>query len=49
MRSRIGAALMIVVAVFLMSGEIDALLTSDHAADYTIPAADGSLVPLVVD
>jgi hypothetical protein len=49
MRSRIGAALMVVVAVFLMSGEINALFANDHAVDYTIPAADGSLIPLVVD
>ena len=49
MSSRIGAALMIVVAVFLMTGGIGGIFAEDHTIEYTIAAADGSLIPLVVD
>ena len=49
MPSRIGAALMIVVAVFLMTGGIGGIFAQDHTVEYTIAAADGSLIPLVVD
>lgn len=51
MGPRIGAALMIVVAAFLMMG----LETSGvfgmpgFSVDYTMATADGSLIPLVVD
>ena len=51
MGTRIGAALMIVVAVFLMTGfETTGVFgMPDITVDYTMTAADGSLIPLVVD
>jgi hypothetical protein len=51
MHTRIGAALMIVVAAFLMMGaEVSGLFGDrDIVVDYTTAAADGSLIPLVVD
>ena len=47
MGTRIGAALMIVVAAFLMMGfETSGVFgMPDITVDYTVAAADGSLIP----
>lgn len=51
MGTRIGAALMIVVAVFLYMGiETSGVFgMTGITVDYTMTTADGSLIPLVVD
>lgn len=51
MRTRIGAALMIVAAVFVITGvETSGVFgRSGITVDYTMATADGSLIPLVVD
>ena len=51
MGPRIGAALMIVVAVFLYMGLESSRVFGmpGIAVDYMMPAADGSLIELVVD
>jgi hypothetical protein len=49
--TRIGAALLIVVSVFLMTGiQISGVFGyADIAVDYTVVAPDGSLVPVITD
>ena len=51
MSTRIGAALMIAVSVFLMmGGQISGVFGyPDIAVDYTVVAADGSLIPVITD
>jgi hypothetical protein len=51
MGTRIGAALMIVVSAFLMMGAgLPGLLGHhDIDVDYTVVAADGSLIPVITD
>ena len=51
MGTRIGAALMIVISAFLMMGVgvSGGFGFPDIAVDYTIVAADGSLIPVITD
>jgi hypothetical protein len=51
MRTRIGAALLIVICVFLMTDiSVSGVLGHpDIAVEYTVVAADGSLIPVITD
>ena len=51
MGTRIGAALLIVISAFLMMGAgISGVFGfPDIAVEYTVVAADGSLIPVITD
>jgi hypothetical protein len=51
MGTRIGAALLIVACVFLLTGiQVSGVFGyPDIAVDYTVAAADGSLIPVITD